>query len=458
MGALTGQELLLIGAFAPQIESSTWLTLQLAAEEINGQGGLPTGSGAGRPLIVVACEDRIRGIETSMLHLDRLGVRGILASLEELPLQAAFSLPATRRSSLLLTPNGSALAASEAAAPLLWSLGTPTNDAAPSYPQLIQLAEQTAVGRGANPELLRVASLVSAAAEDDALERSVRPLLELGGKGADQLIREDRLRIVPLSDDSSDERAQALASLAQYAPDIILVFLGGSFDAPKGMLRSNVLRSLEEIVSSSASWRPLYILGPRNLRDPLLRWLARSSASFRARAAGATADPISDSILMTSLASRFELAFPESTSVGAELGVEPGTYDAFYYLAYALAAAPRGGTDLAAQDVLAGLEYVTDDEGERVDVGPGPDGLEKATALLSAQISFDTYGATGSAASSGGDVRTADPRVYCFGEAGDVESPSSPAALTLEPPPPEGTTSASSSFACTQDATDAEND
>src|SRR5690242_15550063 len=52
----TAQEMRIVGAFAPSVRSSTWLTLKLAADEINAAGGVAS-AGGDQPLVVVLCQD-----------------------------------------------------------------------------------------------------------------------------------------------------------------------------------------------------------------------------------------------------------------------------------------------------------------------------------------------------------------------------------------------------------------
>jgi hypothetical protein len=64
---------------------------------------------------------------------------------------------------------------------------------------------------------------------------------------------------------------------------------------------------------------------------------------------------------------------------------------------------------------------VTDPASEPVQVGPGPDGLEKALLLLSMGAAFDLHGTTGPAgfdATRG--VRAAPVRAFCWDERGEL--------------------------------------
>jgi hypothetical protein len=372
-------------------------------------------------VLLVACDDQSAHLPVALEHLvHRLGVRALLASLEQDVLQAALDLPATRGGSLLLAPSGSAAPSAPAESALFWSLGAPSVLAAPLYPDVIRRVVDAAVARGAVLDDLKLVSLSSAAAEDDALAEAVQDQLQLGNAGVDELIREGRFKRVRLDDDSSEDRAQTMQNLAAYAPDIILVFAGGSFAAPRGVPRVSVLQLLEARDAATPQWRPTYVLGPRNAGDPLLSQLARGGSGFGARALGITVERRPDPSLAAPLAARFGAAFPQAIESG-QWGASPAVYDAFYYLAYALAAAPRPELGPGAADVLAGLQQVTQSSGPRVDVGPGAAGLERALEMLGQQLPFDVYGSTGPADFGRDHTRTDMPRLYCIGADGEAQ-------------------------------------
>jgi hypothetical protein len=422
MGSATGKDLLLLGAFAPTIRSSTWLTLQLAANEINARGGLPVASGPPRPVLLVACDDQSAHLPVALEHLvRRLGVRALLVSLEQNMLQAALDLPATRGGSLLLAPTGSAAPSAPAESELFWSLGAPGVLAAPLYPDVIRRLADAAVARGALLADLKIVSLSSAAAEDDALAEAVQPQIRLGTVGVFELIREGRFERLRLDDDSSEARSQTMRHLAAVAPDIILVFAGGSFTRPRGAPRVSALQLLEASDGAASQWRPTYVLGPRNAGDPLLSQLARGGSGFGARALGITVERRPDPSLAVPLAARFAAAFPKAADSGP-WGVSPAVYDAFYYLAYALAAAPRSELGSGATDVLAGLQQVTQPSSPRVDVGPGAAGLELALEMLGQHLPFDVYGSSGPADFGRDHTRTDMPRLYCIGADGELQN------------------------------------
>lgn len=429
MGELTGAQLALVGAFAPALKSSNWLSMQLAADEINADGGLPLGTGPNRPLVLLACDDRVESIEPAMKHLvNQLGARALLGTLEEESLSAALSVGATRNSAIFLTPSSVDATASAEDVDAVWALGTRTTELAGFYPDVVQLVARVADARRTDLHSLRLLSVIDQAQEDDTLAEAVLPSLVLDGSGTAELLREDRSRTLRLSDDSPTDRAQKLADAAAFAPDIVLLFVGGTFASPRGKPRTTIVQDMENLSAASNGWRPLYVLGARNLEDSFLRELALHNDDYRRRVVGVTVARAADPQLAQPLQARFAAAFPQAES-SSGLGVTSSVYDALYFLAYALAAAPRDDGPLSTQDVRTGLQDVMMAGADRVDVGPGPDGLDKARVASRARTPFDTYGTNGPAGS-------VDPHLYCFNTHGDVEHVSPPAPgnlLTIDP-------------------------
>jgi hypothetical protein len=409
-----------MGAIVPGVESSAWLTLELGAREVRAIGGLPTAAGTSRPLLAVACDDRTASVEPAMLHLvDVLGVKGVVADMDDTALTSLLTLPSTRGRAAVLSSRGSDLARPSDGADLLWSFGAPGAGAASVYPGLLGRIEASATLSGASPGSLRMIALVSAASEDVALADAVTPTLTLQSTSLQELVRQDRYRTQSLSDDDPAERLQALADVVAFAPDVVLLFGGGAFSAPLGVERASIIAEVEAAAASSG-WRPVYVLGPRNISDASLASLARRSAAFRDHALGVTSTPAVDPMQAASLAARFADAYPDAQLDNRTYSAAAGVYDAFYFLAHALAAAPRARKAVDVAELLQGFQRATQEGAEPVTVGPGASGLEKATSLLRDGLPFDLTGVTGSAALGPARARPATLDVYCFGGAGDV--------------------------------------
>jgi hypothetical protein len=427
------EDALVLGAFAPTLRSSTWLSIELAGREINAVGGLPV-NGVPRPLLVVSCADALPSVTGALTHLTLIGARAVLASMEDRTLQAALAFPGTRGSLLFLSPHSSTLTPSDEGAELLWSLGGRAEGTEAVVPGLMQRAVDALAARGRAPTSIKVASVYSVAVEDQRLEAAVRDRLEIAGQNALSLGQEDRLRPFPLPEEP-DLRAEVIATLLGYEPDIVLAFIGGSFPGPGFEPRTGLLRAIEDDAEQNGTAPPLYILGPRTAYEPEVVDLAARRPSFRARAAVVTSDPAVDESRRAALNGRFKAAFPEAKSVDPTATADWEVYDALYYLAYAAAAAPRIAGGYSAADMRAGLLQVTDDAAEAVGVGPGTFGLDRVTALLAEGVSFNTLGTSGPAGFGPSQSRPSRARALCWSADGALaEIPAEWLASGAAPP------------------------
>ena len=417
MGALTASDLLLIGAFAPGIRSSSWLTLLLAAEELNANGGLPAPDGRLRPLLVLACDDSADSVVQALLHIVHdLKGQAVLAALEQRALAIALGVPETRGAVLYLSPNAVALPAGESGATALWSLGGRNAALARAVATTIARASDGAAARLAAGASAKVALLVSAAREDAELAQAMMEVLELSGRDGDGLMAEDRLRILELADASPTERSAQLREVARFAPDVVAIVAGGTFSDPDRTPRSTVVLDLEGLAAGSG-WLPRYVLGPRNASDASLRELAMRDASFRARVLGVTADELPDAEAAGSLSVRFAERYGNLRPGLAPVHAE---YDALYLLAYALATAPPAAS--AAESVELGLRHVTDGDAEPIPVGPGPGRLERVRTLLVEDQPFDTLATSGPARFDPTRHRGGELRAFCWDGTGSLMS------------------------------------
>jgi hypothetical protein len=420
MGSLTGEDMLLVGAFAPSFRTSTWLALQLAADEVGSQGGLPTAATDSHPLWLFLCDDAVESMNGALEYLfNQVGVRALVASFEDRALTSALSTPGTVGEALFLDPDGTELNSSDQSATLLWALGGTPTSASAAYGPLIVEAVRSIRSTGVAGQDLKIASVVSSASEDDALASSVTTNLTLEGTALGDLMRQDRYRAFALSDDPA-QRTEVFATLRRFTPHIVLWFAGGVF-AGTSDERATALAALEnDSQVQQSTWQPIYLIGPRNQESSVLRELATTHATFRARAVAVSVDPSPDSAIQASLLARLRTAFPEAQGTRAAYDRVGGVYDAVYYLTYALAAARHGPGKLTASDLREGLLRVTDPSSERVAVGPGPDGLAKAGALLASDLPFNTYGTTGAAAFDATQRRTAPAHMYCWDDGGNL--------------------------------------
>jgi hypothetical protein len=406
MGALTADRMIIVGAFAPRLRSSTGLTVQLAARELTSAGLFAEG-----PLLVVVCGDTLEQVPEAIEHLDRLGVSAILAPADPTALRAMVSLPAPGRERLFLSLGGYLPSeGSEAPSDRLWYVGPSYSGVIEAFPSLIaEVAARAEARRGAP---VRIAVVTGSGEEEQRLGQQVRSRIVLNGQDATRLENEDRVHPFTL-DDFPDPRADRVAEIAAYAPDVVLWFASGSFGDVARRERSSVVETLEALAVSRADWAPVYLFGPRNTEDAALRSLALESAAFRARSVGLRADRAADPAVMTGFFERFEASFPSASAKRLALHPMPSAYDAFYYLSYARALSKVSGS-------VNRLGADTERSDTQVTVGPA--GFDPAARLLSGGIPFELTGTSGPLTFADADhARSAPVRTYCWTERAQLE-------------------------------------
>jgi hypothetical protein len=420
MGPQTARDLLVLGAFAPHPESATWLTLLLGARELNENGGLPDGLGGLRPVLVVTCDDDPDRMSIAMPHLlSDLGARAVVANVEARALAAAAEQARSRGPTLFLNPLGNDYRSDDTDTRWLWSLGAPSLGVAPAYSALLQRGIRRSLDRGGGDGFWRLVFLVGGSREDQALAEAVTPMLIVDGKPSSQLIVEDHLRIITLDEDSAERRAEQLGDLvATYPPNVVALFASGQFPDLDRSPRAGVLAVLESLAATAGA-QPYYVVGPRNSAESAVAQLALADASVPARLVGLSADPPEDPASRARLTAAYARAFPQADQ---SLILQARTYDALYYLAYALAATPRENGALIAEDVLTGLGRVTTPGAQSVNVGPGSDGIDRATALLVGGQPMDLNGSTGPARFDAAQGRAGAIRLYCFAPGAELQS------------------------------------
>jgi hypothetical protein len=398
---VTGRDMMFIGAFDSANTTSTWLSLQLAAAELNAAGGLPRG-GRFQPVVVVLCDPRHES--EAMVHLvDRLQVSGVVATLEDAVLRAALAAQ-VEHPVFFLSPNGSNTRPSTLAdsGQRLFYLGPEYADLVDAYGVLLDRFRGSIAARRPESPLPRIASIRGPAAEDQALAARVVERLARAGldtSGSDRIA--SPYRSFELFGESSLDPDAQLQELVAYGPDLVLFMAGGtyagapfgSFDDPRRQ-RTAVLRTIQAQAMATPGFQPLFVLGPRNVDDSAPRRLAFDSPQFASHAVLLQGYHEPDAALAAGVRERFESAYPIAITPAIGEGPAFGVYDALYALVYSIAAAPPDTAPADAAAVAAGLARVTDTSAERVDVGPM--GLDAAKALLDAGSAFHLHGSTGS--------------------------------------------------------------
>jgi hypothetical protein len=412
MGPLTGADLMLIGGFAPSFRSPTWLSAQLAIDELN--AARVSGTEKARPAIMILCDDSPDASRDAMDHLVLdLGAHAVLATQSNESVQRALTHAPTAGQAVFLVPGSLPLGANAevATGSLPWYLGGNQSDVARAFPALTRLL-LPAVGAAAG-ELPRLASIVGPDSEDKLLAGALESSLEVQGLDFQELRRRGTYIRADLQEPpgADDLRSQLSDIVTGEGPQLVWVFLGPRLAEP-------ALTTLEQELSTSGAAEPFYVLGPRSHHDPALRSFTTRSASFADRAMGIDALRSSDPNVLEPLQARYSTAFPEAIPAGgASYELAPTVYDAMYYLAYALShassAASVPGASASATAIADGLRAVTQPSGSPVTVGP--DGLDVALPLLSRGEPLNVIGTTGAADfESQLQIRSAPAALFCW--------------------------------------------
>jgi hypothetical protein len=414
MDSLTAEDLILIGAFTPSVRTPTGLSLELAVQELNANGGLP-GIGAIKPVLVVECDGSMA--MAAMRHLvDALGVHAIMGSLDAAALRTVVTQRDTHEPAFFLSPGDSYVQPEtlSSSGEYLWYLGSDYSDVVPAYATLVKALAANIEQTSDQAAPITIASITSARDEDEALNLAVYAGLSIDGIAGPMLADDNRFLSFSLPDDAGDGRRTMLELLVQMAPDIVISFAGGVFGNPARRERSSLFRALED-VAGATGYAPYYILAPSNVEDSSLARLALDNASFRSRAVALQARPEQDATLRTALDARFEAAFPDAAALGFH--VSPAVYDGLYYLAYAVAAAPTGVRGTRADRTRDGFSRITDRDGPAVLVGP--EGMGTAADYLARGLQFNVSGTDGPAAFDLDEhSRPSQGKLYCWDERG----------------------------------------
>jgi hypothetical protein len=405
----------IVGAFAPTMRSSTWLTLKLAADEINAAGGVLSRAGD-QPLVVVLCEDSSDALDPAMDHLVRdLGVRALVGSLADEALHAAVERSATKGNALFFSPNGADASSASGieAEQLLWYWGAVYELVVPVYPVLLERLLSSGA-KALTPDDYRIALLTSPDREDQRLADAASAALSVGGVGFDDLVRFGRLRRFVLAPGSPvpDE-------MADYAPDLVLIFAGGHDAQSPYLERGLAIEQLQQFEAAHPGRRPIYLLGPRSSYDVAVESALVGSSDLRSRTLLVSADRALDPVLTERLAARFAAAYPALPAPAAFRASNP-VYDTLYYLALALDAASAAGAQ-GAGGVRDALLRLSDATGEPVVVGPST--WDEARQSLRSNGRLNLSGSNGAAAfDADARARSGPPAVRCWNEDGRVVS------------------------------------
>jgi hypothetical protein len=409
-------------------QSPNAYALELAVDEINSGGGLPDGPhGATQPIVLVVCQSDTSSdanvVKRGITHLgEDIQLQALVAELQPEDLREAFNDEKGRQ---LFYMN--AVAISSTMAPrdinkgLIWTLLGRPQDYATAYALLLSdLEKYVRQQRGLQPsDSIKVAMVHTNDGFDDDLYQSTDPTLVFNGTSAENQPLDTthpngkylNLMIDVTQSNITSQIQSTAAQIAAFAPDIVVSAAGGP------MLSSDGNGVVEQIENAMPSPRPYYILSPYNAGTAALSAVQdqiRAEISSDPNVAGrfmgisAAAAPPDQAQLETDFALSFITRYPQSTADTP--GQVDNLYDAVYYLAYAMYAAPTDpgmtgpGISVGMQRLITGTP-----------LNDGPDDIAQVFQTLQSggKVALSsTLGAPDFDSATG--VRPATPGIFCF--------------------------------------------
>jgi hypothetical protein len=424
-GTVSDPNAIVFGAFAtlnaavPEDNAIVWAH-RLALDELSGDanGGLPNGpNGARRPLVMVVCDNSTDNIDRGFTHLaDELLVPALLATLKPGDLRRSFEAHRARDIFYLCPTAATRTVVDEPDDGLIWNLLGQPSDLAPTYANLLTLAERYVNVQRSLTMPLRVALVTTTDAFDAELASFVEPVLTFNKQSTTANAAANNY--AGFTVDTSDPQPEAWAQqIVAFHPDIVISAASETFSEKGGLLES--IES--DWDQTEITPRPFYILSPYNagdltaIHDLMTTFIASGvDTQVNRRVVGVSIAGPTDLTLQNEFATRlrtkFQNAYPDTGNY----------YDAFYFLSYAMYAAGSG--PLTGSNIAAAMPRLID--GKAIDVGPTPiSSAFQALAKPDASIELDgTLGPPDFDPQTG--VRHDQGSVLCF----KLES----GALTLE--------------------------
>jgi serine/threonine-protein kinase len=397
------------GADAPDFGRASQNAVELGRRDFAEiSGGLPPARPGGprRPLAVVACDDRADPERAARHLVDEVRVPAVIGfarSKEVAELASSIFIP---RGVLALASNTASMLRTIPHAPgeprLVWRTTTSSDMMASSCAalasEIIEPSLRSTPGLLRAGEPMRVAVVRVGNPSGQGFADVVVSRLRFNGRGV--LENGDAFRQIVVPDtltDASDEASQARVrdDLLAFAPHLVI---------GAGGLDSRVVLAVERAWPASRAARPRYVLD--TLTEAAFFTLVKERPEARGRLF--STDTVSTTPAVGKFALRYNEVFsPKITPRNAQ----GAPYDAFYLLAYAVAA--LGDQPVTGAALARALPRLLP-PGEPVDVGPG--GIHAALAALGSGRGIDLGGTVTSLDFDleTGDA-TADFSVYCLG-------------------------------------------
>ncbi len=381
---LRSTDAVILGAFAPLnngLPEVVTRNYDLAVDEFwkhTGQGGIFTGSGQRRGIVMVVCEDYFN-VSAQLLpparHLmEELQVPGVVSALFLPDQQYIFEQVAQPNNVFMMMPlYSSQMLIDLPDDGLVWHMLSGANSLSVSYQPLVDMTVDhlKSVGSLGASEDVKLA-MVKATDEPFLADTSayLEAHLQYNGKSmADNAAATpdslyDPINVQSSYFDSADKQTTAITSILNFAPHLVI-----------GNTVSEMLKWI--IPGVEASWdaknpgrqRPFYILGALDYNDPQMPTLIAADRSLVAqppqiplyqRIQGINWPAAVDTTVYDAYQLRYESAY------GGQFPGYENFYDATYYLLYALAASR---TPLTGSGLVKSMLRVTKGTTE-VDVGP----------------------------------------------------------------------------------------
>lgn len=407
------------GAFATlnlsalEDNSIVWSHL-LAFDELSGDkvGGLPAGAdGIRRALVMIVCDNTDDLVEPALSHLvEDVQVPAVIATLKPGDLRRGFEKYRAEHDVFYLSPVPvTSTVVNEQDDDLVWSLLGQPSDLAPTYTELLKLAEKKLRVDRETPEAeqLKVALVTTKDAFDTDLYEAVEPLLRFnGGKPA----LDNGSNYLPIKLDPEDPQLDAIAeSIVDFGPDVILSAASELFSMDHGLLEAVE----QQWAGTQDKPRPFYVLSPYNAGDlnRVIQWMNDSikfelEADPQQRFVGVSVAGARDATLQNKYALRLRGRFKNAYHDTANY------YDSSYFLAYAMHAAGPPDMPLTGSSIAAGMRRLL--SGKDYAIGPGGiDATFDALSIAGSTVHVaSTLGPPDFDAKTG--VRAIDGGVLCF--------------------------------------------
>ena len=350
-GDITDDRAIIIGSlFATKGQQATLnlqrqQSAQLAVEEINAVGGVPTPSGNPRKLVLVSCDvgkNLVRASEHLVKDLKVAAIIGPNTSQDTLDVSNKVSV---NGGSVIISPSAVASAITGLVDnDLTWLMvPTDTQRAPLMLDQINELETTLKAARSVSTVKLSVIF------QDDALGQGTR-------QGLDQLVINGKQVVDPLNfgknvqisgyDVKVKDQSALVAKHIGFAPDIIV--LAGTAEAIP-----NIFTPIEQQWTSPN--RPYYVLiDPVKGPDLLAAVAGNDDLRRRVRGTGVTSGPASTPV-NNSFKINYQVSYPGMSATASGMGP---AYDATYAIAYAYAATreamPNGAAIAKALRKLSG--------------------------------------------------------------------------------------------------------